>query len=178
MSTPFSADVRMCGPRKPWSASTPTPQTPLLLRGVERAEAAAARDLEHDDRAGRDLVERDLLALRLVREVLRVPVQRLDPRDRGLRTRLVAGDVTVDRRLLLAADARDRRSAARLRGEAGRVAREVARLLLLEEQAFDVLQAAFVGVRDVDDREVRLRERFATAFIASISVKPTPITRS
>ena len=29
MSTPFSAEVRMYGPRKPWSASTPTPQTPF-----------------------------------------------------------------------------------------------------------------------------------------------------
>ena len=44
----------------------------LLLRGVERAEPAASRDLEDDDRAARDLVQRDLLALRLVREVLRV----------------------------------------------------------------------------------------------------------
>ena len=60
----------MCGPRKPWSASTPIPQTPFRLRRVERAEPAAARDLEDDGRAGGNLVERDLLAFRLVREVL------------------------------------------------------------------------------------------------------------
>ena len=29
MSTPFSAEVRMCVPRKPWSASTPIPHTPF-----------------------------------------------------------------------------------------------------------------------------------------------------
>ena len=45
-----------------------------------------------------------------------------------------------------------------LRGEAGRVAREVAGLLLLEEQPLDVLQMTLVGVRHVDDREMRLRE--------------------
>ena len=44
----------------------------LLLGRVERAEAALARDREDDLRALVDLVERDLLALRLVDEVLRV----------------------------------------------------------------------------------------------------------
>ena len=48
----------------------------LLLGRVERAEAALAGDLEDDLRALRDLVERELLALRLVDEVLRVAVER------------------------------------------------------------------------------------------------------
>src|SRR5215208_5115273 len=42
----------------------------LLARGVERAEPAAAGDLEHDLRALLDLVQRELLALRLVVPVL------------------------------------------------------------------------------------------------------------
>ena len=130
----------------------------LLLRGVERAEAATARDLEDHDGAGGDLVQRDLLALRRVREVLRVVVQRLDPWHRRLRTRLVARDEAVDRRLLLPADGRDDGRTARLRRQARGIACEVADLLLLEEQALDVLQVPFVGVRHVDDREVRLRE--------------------
>ena len=46
------------------------PPHALGLRGVERAEAAATGDLEDDVGAGRDLVERDLLALRLGAEVL------------------------------------------------------------------------------------------------------------
>ena len=52
----------------------------LALSRVQRAEAAAARDLEDDLRALGDLVERDLLALRLVGEALRVAVQGLDGR--------------------------------------------------------------------------------------------------
>src|SRR5215207_8721632 len=76
----------------------------LLLGRVQRAEAAAARDLEDDLRAVRDLVERELLALRLVDEVLRVPVEGLDLRVRVLSTGLVARDVAVDGRDLLAAD--------------------------------------------------------------------------
>ena len=43
----------------------------LLLGGVECAEAAAAGDREDDGRTGGDLVDRQLLALRLVDEVLR-----------------------------------------------------------------------------------------------------------
>src|SRR5689334_20356206 len=46
------------------------PPHTLLLRRVERTEPAAARDLEDHAGALLDLVERDLLALRLVREVL------------------------------------------------------------------------------------------------------------
>src|SRR6476659_6556299 len=110
----------------------------LLLGGVEDAEAALAGDLEDDLRAARDLVERDLLALRLVDEVLGVAVQRLDRRVRRLGARLVAGDVVVDRRDLLAADARDRRDVVVLGVQAGEVTRQVAGLLLLEQQALDV----------------------------------------
>src|SRR4051812_1617751 len=79
----------------------------LLLGGVERAETALAGNLEDDLRALGDLVEGDLLALRLVDEVLRVAVERLDPRVRRLRACLIAGDVVVDRRDLLAADRGD-----------------------------------------------------------------------
>ena len=80
-----------------------------LVRGGERAEAALARDLEHDRGAARDLGEADLLALRLVDEVLGVPVQRRDARIRRLGAGLEAGDVPVDGRDLLAADGADRR---------------------------------------------------------------------
>ncbi len=105
VSTRFSAEVRTCVPRNALVGVDADAPDALLLRRVERAEAAAARDLEDDDRARGDLVERDLLALRLVLEVLRVAVERLHARERGLRARLVAGDVAVDRRLLLPADA-------------------------------------------------------------------------
>src|SRR5215210_5265999 len=50
----------------------------FLARRVERSEAAVARDLEDDVGALGDLIERDLLALRLVDEVLGVGVQELD----------------------------------------------------------------------------------------------------
>ena len=79
----------------------------LLLRGGEGAEAALARDLEDHVRAAGDLVERELLALRLVDEVLRVGVQGRDPRVRRLRARLVARDVAVDGRDLEPADGAD-----------------------------------------------------------------------
>src|SRR3954463_4658027 len=110
----------------------------LLLGGVDRAEPARAGDLEDDLRALRDLVERDLLALRLVREALGVAVERLDARIGLLRAGLEARDVGVARGDLLAADAAQR-AAVVLRVEAREVADEVARLLLLEEQALHVL---------------------------------------
>ena len=50
----------------------------LLARRVERAEPAAARHLEDDPGAAGDLVERELLALRLVVPVGRVAVEHLD----------------------------------------------------------------------------------------------------
>src|SRR4051794_25623086 len=80
----------------------------LLLGRVDRAEAARARDLEDDLRALGDLVERDLLALVLRREALRVAVEGRDARIGLLRAGLEAGDVVVDRRDLLAADAAHR----------------------------------------------------------------------
>jgi hypothetical protein len=45
------------------------PQTLLLLRRLQRAEAAAAGDLEDDVRALVDLVQRGLVALRLIVKV-------------------------------------------------------------------------------------------------------------
>ena len=108
----------------------------LLLGRVERAETAAAGDREDDLRALADVLEAELLALGLVDEVLRVAVQRLDVRVGRLRARLVAGDVGVDRRDLLAADRRDDLVAALvLDVQAGHVADEVAGLGLLEQQA-------------------------------------------
>src|SRR3954447_6544414 len=111
----------------------------LLLRRVEDAEAALARDLEDDLRTLRDLVERQLLALRLVDEVLRVAVEGLDARVGRLGAGLVARDVVIHRRDLLAADGADDLLAARVLGvQAREVAGQVARLLLGEEQALDV----------------------------------------
>ena len=132
----------------------------LLLRRVERPEAAAAGDLEDDLRALGDLVERDLLALGLVDEVLRVGGERLDALGGLTRGGLVAGDVRVDRRDLLAADRRQHLvSALLLDHQRGEVARQVAGLVLLEQQAADVGRLALEsGLREVDDREVRVRE--------------------
>ena len=57
----------------------PDSPTVALARGVESAEATTAGDLEDDVRAARDLVERELLALRLVVPVLGVVEDGLDP---------------------------------------------------------------------------------------------------
>jgi hypothetical protein len=106
----------------------------LLLGGVERAESALTGDREDDLRALVDLVERDLLALRLIDEVLRVGEQRLDPRVGLLRAGLIARRVGVDRGNLLPADGRDDLVAALLLGvEARHRARQVAGLRLLEQ---------------------------------------------
>ena len=118
----------------------------LRVGCVEHAEAALAGDLELDRRALRDLVQRLLLALRLCDEVLGVVVQRLDARIGLLRAELEAGDVAVDRRDLEAADRADRGAALGLDVEARRVADEVAGLLLLEEQALDVLRLVLQAV--------------------------------
>src|SRR5919107_1265085 len=102
----------------------------LLLGRVERAEAAAAGDLEDDLRALRDLVERELLAEVLLDEVLGVAVEGLDVRVGLLGAGLVAGDVAVDRRDLLAADRGDDLVAALfLDDQRGEVAGEVAPLV-------------------------------------------------
>ena len=66
----------------------------LLLRR-EDAEAALAGDLEDDLRALRDLVQRDLLALGLIAEVLRVAELDLDRRRTPLRALVVPGDEEV-----------------------------------------------------------------------------------
>src|SRR5215212_5853939 len=128
----------------------------LLLGRVKRAETALAGDLEDDLRALRDLVERELLAEVLLDEVLGVAVERLDVRVGLLGARLVAGDVAVHRRDLLAADGRDDLVAALVLGvEPGQRADEVAGLVLLEQQAVDVLRLALhQGLRVVDDPEV------------------------
>src|SRR5215831_7711247 len=112
----------------------------LAVRRVERAETARAGDLELDDRAGGDLIQRRFLALRLSGEALRVVVECLDARIGLLRAVLVARDVPVDRRDLDAADRADRLGALLLRIEARGVPDEVAGLLLAEEQTFDVLR--------------------------------------
>src|SRR6185503_15307590 len=131
----------------------------LVLRPGDRSEAATAGDLEDDLRAGRDLVQRQLLALRLVLPVLGVAPLHLRPGDGGLRARAVAGDETVDRRLLEAADGADRLGPRTLRLERAEVADEVAHLLLAEEQPLDVRRLALQrGLVDVDDREVRVRK--------------------
>ena len=73
----------------------------------------------------------------------------------------VAGDVAVDRRDLQAADGADHllRPRLLLRHEPGEVADEVARLLLLEEEAAHVLRLRLqLGLGVVDDREVHVRE--------------------
>src|SRR5215208_335403 len=132
----------------------------LLLRRVERAEAALAGDLEDDLRALRDLVERELLAEVLLDEVLRVAVEGLDVRVGLLGAGLEAGDVAVDRRDLLAADRGDDLVAALvLDVEPGQRADEVAGLVLLEQEAVDVRGLALHrGLRVVDDRELRVGE--------------------
>src|SRR5690349_14241706 len=132
----------------------------LLLGGVERAEAALAGDLEDDLRALRDLVERELLAEVLLDEVLGVAVEGLDARVGLLRAGLVAGDVAVHRRDLLAADRGDDLVAALVLGvERGERADEVTGLVLLEQQAVDVLRLRLHrGLRVVDDRELGVRE--------------------
>ena len=73
-----------------------------------------------------------------------------------LRAVLVAGDVRVDRRDLLAADRADH---ARLRDRRGGDAGEAPCLLLGEQDAARVLRLALErGRRVVDDRELRVRE--------------------
>src|SRR6266540_3011107 len=132
----------------------------LLLRRVEGAEPTTAGNLEDHAGALFDLVQRDLLALRLVGEVLGVAVQELDPGIGGLCTRLIAGDEAVDRRLLLPADRADHvRAGQPILLEPGEVTDEVARLLLAEEQPEQVGRlVGLLRLVDVDDGELRLGE--------------------
>src|SRR3954470_7023087 len=130
----------------------------LLLGRVDRAETARAGHLEDDLRALGDLIERDLLALVLRGEALRVAVERLDARVGLLGAGLEARDVVVHRRDLLAADAGER-AAVVLGVQRRQVADEVARLLLLEREPNDVLRLALHQRRRVvDDRELLLGE--------------------
>src|SRR5829696_5625226 len=99
---------------------------PLLASRVDRAETAVTRHLEDDVRAAGDLVERDLLALRLVDERLRIRVHELHGRIGVDDALLEARDPVVDRRDLLAADGRDALALRQLRRED---AREVAGFL-------------------------------------------------
>src|SRR6187401_140837 len=102
-----------------------------LVRRLEGAETAAARRGEDDLRAPAELGERDLLALRLVDEVLRVALDHADLRDGRLGARLVAREERHDRRHLLAAD---RAHDPALGDGRSRDAGEVAALLLGEDQ--------------------------------------------
>ena len=129
---------------------------------AQRAEAAAAGDREDDVGALRELRLRERLALGRVGERVGVAVQRLDARACRLGARLEARDVVVDRRDLDSADRRHHVLAVvagpgDLLHQAREVARDVARLLLVEGEAQDVL-AITPGRIDVDDRELRRRE--------------------
>src|SRR4029453_6523848 len=79
----------------------------LLLGGAQPAETARTSGLELDARALADVVERGLLALRLVGEgrVVRVIEQHLDLLVRLVHARPVAGEEAHDRRHLVGADA-------------------------------------------------------------------------
>src|SRR6478672_4635107 len=148
-------DVR---PEEPLVVVAADPADALALGRVQRAETAAAGNLEHDARPLADLAQCDLLALRLVDEVLRVGVEGLRPRDRLLRPGLEARDVPVDGGQLDPADGADH-PAAVLRLQRGEVAGEVTDLLLLEQQALVVLRLALRVVdAHVHAREVALRE--------------------
>src|SRR5258708_39633281 len=140
---------------------------PGALRGVERAEAARAGDVELDLRALIDLVLCDRLALRLIDEVLRVADEHRDAWVARLRAGLVARKEAVDRRGLDAADhAEGLLAALLLHHEPGEAADEVGVLLRRVGQAFDVLDERLaLGVRErrnvrrvVRDRELRVRE--------------------
>jgi hypothetical protein len=134
-------------------------QLVLLLRGVQGAQAALAGHLEDDAGAALDLREPQLLALGLVDEVLRVAVEGLDARHGRLGAGLVARDVGVHGRDLLAADGGDGVEALLLGDLAGQVARQVAGLGLLEEQPAHVLGLALERRGgEVDDGEVRVGE--------------------
>ena len=117
--------VRMWLPRKPWSASTPMPQSLLSFAACSAPRPQPPATWKTTSASCCDLVQRDLLALVLVDEVLRVAVQRLDARLGLLRAVLVAGDERVDRRDLEAADRADHAAVFETRRR--RDAREAAR---------------------------------------------------
>src|SRR5256885_1538446 len=138
------------------------PPESLRLRLIERAEAAAAGSREDDLRLLADLVERDLLALRLVAEgrIIRVAED-----DRGLRVRLldtgsVAAEVADDRRHRVRADrAGDVGTGLLLENEPRQISDEIARLLLLELDSAHVRRLRRkIRVADVDPGELHVRE--------------------
>ena len=132
----------------------------LLLRREQRSEPTQARDLEDSLRPVRDLIQRELLALRLIFPVLRVPPLDLHPGGGRCRSRLVAGDEAVDRRLLGARHRADEIPAGALCLQRGEVADEVADLLLPEEKPLGVRGFPLErGLIDIDDGELRVGER-------------------
>src|SRR6266508_1357557 len=136
----------------------------LLLGSVEPAEPTLAGGLEHDAGAARDLVQRRLLALRLVGEgrVVRVVDEHGHLRIRLLRAGRVAGEEADDRVNLAGAHGADDLLALvgmPLDLETRDVADEVSRLLLLELDPADVRRLRLkIGPIDVDPREFRVRE--------------------
>ena len=136
VSTRFTALVRMCGPRKDWSASTPIPQTPFSFAASSAPSPQPPATWKIAPAPCSIWFSAICLHFAWSAKSSRVVVQHLDPRIGGLRARLVAGDEAVDRRLLLAADRADHvlGRGRRFSSSAGEVADEVARLLLLEEE--------------------------------------------
>src|ERR1051325_7490246 len=146
------------------------PPDVVLRRRGQRAEAAAARQLEASLRALRDLLLRHGLAEVRLDEVARVAHEHLDARVEELRAVLVARDPDVHGRNVQAADRADHLLAALLlRHLRGEVAHEAARLIRRVVEAHHV---RVVGLEDasgdaglrgalravVGDRELRIRE--------------------
>src|SRR5262245_22004294 len=132
------------------------------VRRAEPAEAAAPGRREDDLRFALQLVERDLLALRLIVEgqVVRVAVDDRDLRVGPRGARLVAGEVAHDRRNGVRADAADDlRPLLVFDDEAGDVPNQVASLLLAELEAANVPRMGLeLREVDVDAGELRVRE--------------------
>src|SRR4051794_29959886 len=137
-----------------------------LVGSLERAETAAARDLEEHVRALRDLVRGNGLALVGRDEVLRVLDQDLRSRNSLLRAELVARDPDVDRRDLESADRADRVRAVLCRHLRGEDADETAGLVRGIRETLDVVEEDLaLLVREgrrvhgvVRDREMHVRE--------------------
>src|SRR5918912_1730259 len=94
----------------------------LLLRRLQRAEPARAGDVEDDLRARGDLVQRERLALVLLRERPGVVDVDLDVLDALPRAGRIAGEEVLHRWDRLAADAADDVSAGLLRHQRGEAA--------------------------------------------------------
>src|ERR671922_2022441 len=141
----------------------PDAPDPALLRGGETAEAALTGDHERDLRAALDLVERRLLALRLVGKgwVVRVVDEHRDASVRAPGARLVAGNELHDRGDAVRAHGRDHVPTGLVPDDEARdVADEIARLLLLEDEPAHVPRLrSEQRVRHVDARELGVGER-------------------